>query len=84
MAAPIVTGVAALLLSYFPQLSANQVKTILLRSAFQPQVTVNRPQTKTPVPFSSLSISGGIVNAYAAVRMAISLLSSATTTPGHR
>lgn len=73
MAAPVVTGVAALLLSYFPQLTAGQVKMILMESAFRPQQMVNRPQTKSPVPFSSLSVSGGIVNAYSAVRMAIGL-----------
>lgn len=73
MAAPVVSGVAALLLSYFPQLTAKQVRMILIESAYKPQQTVNRPQTKIPVPFSSLSASGGIVNAYNAVKMAIEL-----------
>jgi len=31
------------------------------------------PKTKTPVPFKSLSVSGGIVNAYEAVKTAIRL-----------
>jgi hypothetical protein len=34
---------------------------------------VNRPQTKIQVAFNSLSVSGGIVNAYNAVEMAIAL-----------
>jgi hypothetical protein len=38
-----------------------------------PNQMVDRPQTKIPVPFSSLSVSGGIVNAYKAVKMAIEL-----------
>ena len=73
MSAPVVTGVAALLLSYFPSLSAQQVKDILLKSVFIPDQMVNMPKTKTPVPFKSLSVSGGIVNAYEAVKTAIRL-----------
>lgn len=73
MAAPVVSGVAALLLSYFPQLSAKQVRMILMRSAFRPHQTVNRPQTKIQVSFDTLSASGGIVNAYNAVKMAIKM-----------
>ncbi len=71
MSAPVVTGVAALLLSYFPSLSAQQVRDILLKSVFIPDQMVNMPKTKTPVPFKSLSVSGGIVNAYQAVKMAV-------------
>jgi cell wall-associated protease len=73
MSAPVVSGVAALLFSYFPSLSARQVKKILLKSVFKPNQMVNRPQTKIQVPFNSLSVSGGIVNAYNAVEMAIDL-----------
>jgi cell wall-associated protease len=73
MSTPVVTGVAALLLSYFPSLSAQQVKDILLKSVFIPDQMVNMPKTKTPVPFKSLSVSGGIVNAYEAVKTAIRL-----------
>ena len=73
MSAPVVTGVAALLLSYFPSLSARQVKDILLASVLIPDQMVNMPATKTPVPFKSLSVSGGIVNAYEAVKTAVRL-----------
>ena len=73
MSAPVVSGVAALLFSYFPSLSARQVKQILLNSVFKPNQMVNKPLTKIQVPFSSLSVSGGIVNAYNAVEMAIEL-----------
>lgn len=73
MSTPCVTGVAALLLSYFPNLTAGQVKDILLQSSFKPDILVNRPGSKIQVPFSSLSVSGGIVNAYNAVKMAIAI-----------
>lgn len=75
MSTPCVTGVAALLLSYFPALTTDQIKDILIRSSFKPDIMVNQPGgSKSLVPFSSLSVSGGIVNAYNAVQMAIELL----------
>lgn len=73
MSAPVVTGVAAILLSYFPSLTTRQVKGILLQSTFKPNQMVNRPQTKIQVPFKSLAVSGGIINAYNAVKMAIAM-----------
>jgi subtilisin family serine protease len=73
MSTPVVSGVAALLFSYFPSLSASRVKEILVRSVYKPDQLVNRPQTKIQVSFNSLSVSGGIVNAYNAVKMAIEL-----------
>ena len=73
MSTPVVSGVAALLFSYFPSLSAKQVKEILLKSTYKPNQMVNKPQTKTPVRFDSLSVSGGIVNAYSAIKIAIEL-----------
>jgi subtilisin family serine protease len=73
MSTPVVSAVAALLFSYFPSLSMRQVKEILLKSTFKPNQMVNKPQTKTPVRFDSLSVSGGIVNAYNAVKMTIAL-----------
>ncbi|TAE31779.1 MAG: peptidase S8 [Cytophagales bacterium] len=71
MAAPCVAGVAALLRSYFPNLTAVQVKDILMKSVYKPELSVLRPASKQRVPFSSLSISGGIVNAAGAVRLAL-------------
>jgi cell wall-associated protease len=70
MSAPVVSGIAALLFSYFPTLSAVQVKDILLQSSFRPDIMVNRPGSTVKVPFGSLSVSGGIVNAYNAIAMA--------------
>ncbi len=71
MAAPCVAGVAALLRSYFPNLTAVQVKDILMKSVYKPELTVVRPSSKQRVPFSTLSVSGGIVNAAAAVKLAM-------------
>jgi len=71
MSAPIVTGVAALLFSYFPHLKATEVKDILVRSSFKTNQLVNKPSTQEKVPFSSLSVSGGVVNAYKAIQLAL-------------
>lgn len=71
MATPVVTGVAALLLSYFPSLTPQQVKEILMKSAFKPNQIVNKPKTTLQVSFNSLSVCGGIVNAYNAVKLAM-------------
>jgi subtilisin family serine protease len=70
MAAPVVTGVAALLMSYFPDLTAEQVKHVIMASAVTHATQrVFLPGQETEVPFSELSGSG-IVNVYAAVQMA--------------
>ena len=71
MACPATTGVAALLLSYFPDLSATQVKDILRQSTRKfDGLKVTKPGTNENVPFSSLSATGGLVNAYEAVKLA--------------
>lgn len=72
MAAPTVSGVAALLLAYFPRLTAVDVRRILLATATRyPGLTVERPGDGVRVPFAELSASGGVINAYAAVRAAL-------------
>jgi subtilisin family serine protease len=69
MAAPLVTGVAALIFSQYPNLSAAQVKNILMTSgiAIDKKVVL---ENGAIVPFSELSKSGKIVNAYNALIMA--------------
>lgn len=77
MAAPATSGVAAILMSYFPHLSAENVKEILRQSTRKFNgLEVTRPGTKDPVPFESLSSSGGMVNAYEAVKLAESFKSN--------
>ncbi|GAB7256028.1 S8 family serine peptidase [Polaribacter sp. OB-PA-B3] len=71
MAAPSAAGVAALVRSYYPQLSASQVKHILMNSGLKVNFDVIKPGTKDEkVPFSDLSVSGRVVNAYNALIMA--------------
>jgi subtilisin family serine protease len=73
MSAPIVTGLAAMIRSYYPELTALQIKKILESSVMLPDSTIENikpgPQP-TPVSFASLSKTGGIVNAYYAVSAA--------------
>ena len=71
MAAPNVAGVAALIRSYYPTLTAKQVKHILMDSgtAITTKVTVGGDE-KDSRQFSDLSKSGRIVNAYNAIVMA--------------
>ncbi|HEU0052491.1 MAG TPA: S8 family peptidase [Longimicrobium sp.] len=73
MAAPVVTGVAALLMSYFPSLTAAQVKQIILDSATRyadQAVALPGGEEGATRPFGQLSATGGIVNAYEAVKLA--------------
>ena len=71
-ASPITAGVAALLLEYYPDLSAKQLKQIILQSAKPVTGTmVLKPGSTTEkVDFTTLSKTGGIVNAYEAVMIA--------------
>lgn len=71
MAAPNVAGVAALIRSYYPKLTASQVKHILMDSgvAINKDVVVGG-NPKDIRPFSELSKTGKIVNAYNAILMA--------------
>ena len=63
MAAPVVSGVAALVRSYFPKLSAKQVKEVLMAGAKKDDRMVLKPGSSDQlVPFSSLSVTGGIIN----------------------
>ncbi|MBK6772934.1 MAG: S8 family serine peptidase [Ignavibacteria bacterium] len=68
MAAPVVSGVAAILKSYFPQLSAAQLKDVIVSSARQYEgLKVKLRRNPVKVLFSDLSKSGGVIdliNAY--------------------
>lgn len=71
MASPVVAGVAALLMSYFPDLSVAEVRTIILNSSRKfDHLKVIKPGGKGAIEFSELSRTGGIVNVYEAVKMA--------------
>lgn len=70
-ASPITAGVAALVLEYYPTLSAKQLKEVLIASA-KPLtgISVIKPGSKEKVDFTTLSKSGGIVNALEALKIA--------------
>ena len=71
---PIVAGVAALVLEYYPKLSAAQLKQVILQSATPLTGTmVNRPGSNVKVDFTTLSKTGGIVNAYKALQIAATM-----------
>ena len=71
MAAPVVAGVASVLRSYFPSLTAVQVKNILMNTVTKQNHMVIKPGTSEKVPFSELSVSGGVVNIEKAVKQAM-------------
>lgn len=72
MAAPVVSGVAALLMAYFPELEAADVRRIILESAIPyGDDVVARPGDGARIPFGRLSTTGGVVNVYEAVRRAL-------------
>ncbi|MES2430927.1 MAG: S8 family serine peptidase [Bacteroidota bacterium] len=70
MACPVVAGTAAFLLEYYPKLSAKQLKFIIEKTAQSPDVDVKIPGTDELVKLSTLSKTGGVINAYEAVKLA--------------
>ena len=76
MAAPVVSGVAALIKSYFPEITAVQLKELLLESSNKyPKLSVLMPdaeykQSKSS-KFKKLSSNGGVVNALNAAKLAL-------------
>ncbi|HET6228386.1 MAG TPA: S8 family peptidase [Bacteroidia bacterium] len=80
MAAPCATGVAALLLQYFPELTPDQLRNVLIKTVVPYSHKVNVPgRTKKRIikklgtkpvrkKFSSLSVSGGFINANRAAK----------------
>ncbi len=73
MACPLVAGIAALTLEYFPTLSAKQLKYVIEKSAQMPPYKVTKPGTDEMVNLSDISKTGGIVNAYEALKLAATL-----------
>jgi len=70
MASPVVAGVAALIRSYYPTLTAEQVKSILLKSVNKKNQKVKRPGDGTLVSLSDISVTGGTINAFEALKLA--------------
>jgi subtilisin family serine protease len=70
MASPVVAGLAAFLLEYYPALSARQVKMVIEKSSVKLTDKVKNPGTGDMVLLADISKSGGLVNAYEAIKLA--------------
>ena len=76
MAAPVTTGVAALIMAYYPELSAEEVKKVIMKSATNyRRDKVNLPgadpeSENAVIRFKKLSDTGKVVNVYEALKRA--------------
>lgn len=75
---PIVAGIAAQIRSYFPGLTASQVRDVIMQSTDVSKEKVDLPGTDKMVPFNEICVSGGKVNAAKAIQLA------AKTTPANK
>lgn len=74
LSSPVTSGVAAILMSYFPDLTAQDIRNILRESTRRLNgVKVRKPDTQEEVRIDQICIAGGIVNAYEAVRLAMNM-----------
>lgn len=82
MAAPAVSGIAALVRSYFPDLTAAEVKRILMDSGLSTkQTVVVGGDPEKAKPFAQLSRTGKMANAYNALILAQKVSDSKTKLP---
>ncbi|MEI6123391.1 MAG: S8 family serine peptidase [Bacteroidota bacterium] len=73
MASPVVAGLAAVIRGYFPELTAADVRDIIIRSATKYTKDVDVPNAngdKKTESFTELSVSGGVANLYNAIKLA--------------
>lgn len=71
MAAPMVSGVAAILKGYFPKFTMAEIRQIILDSAVNFSDTDQaQPGSGEMVKFGTLSATGGVVNVMSAVKLA--------------
>jgi len=70
MASPVTAGAAALILSYYPELTATQVKDILVQSVTPVKGKVRKPGSKGKTKYKKICVSGGIINTYKAIELA--------------
>jgi len=81
MASPVVAGIAAFILEYFPELSAKQLKYVIEQSATPIQEKVTTPGDEKKVTLSEISKTGGLVNAYEAIKLASTLKGERSAPP---
>lgn len=73
MAAPVVSGLAALILTYYPELQPAEVRDIIMKSVVKVTQKVKHTNSRNEssrILFTELCRSGGIVNAYQALKLA--------------
>ncbi|MEL7269704.1 MAG: S8 family serine peptidase [Bacteroidota bacterium] len=71
--AAMVSKVAAVVLIYYPSLTASELKEAILKSGIQYEVLIPKKEeedNKEKTPFSALSKTGAVVNAYNAILLA--------------
>lgn len=73
MASPVVAGVAAFILSYYPNLTPEQLKYCIEKGAQNPNMQVTKPGTESKEDFANFSRTGGLVNVYESVKIAATL-----------
>lgn len=73
MASPVVAGLAAFILQYYPDLTPEQVKMVIEKSSQNPGMKVKDPGTGEEVNLGDISRSGGVINAYEAIKLASTL-----------
>lgn len=76
MACPVVSGIAALIMEYYPGLSCLEVKKAIEQSVVRPAEKVKNPETRKKADLSELCRTGGIVNAYEAIKAADAMAGS--------
>lgn len=67
-ASPVVAGIAALLLTQDPDLEPHEIRDILMKTSRKYDGLMVKVPGGGEAPFSELSVSGGIVDAYAALK----------------
>jgi len=70
MAAPVVAGICAVIRSYYPTLTAKQIKSVIMESSKPRNIRVKKPGADELVNFNELSVTGGVVNLDSAIKMA--------------
>lgn len=74
MASPVVAGCAAMLWSYYPNLTVQQVREVLMSTGSVYDIDVIKPGTEDEkVPFRTLSVTGKVINVYEALKKAATI-----------
>jgi subtilisin family serine protease len=79
MASPVTAGVAAFIMSYYPALSARQVKEVIEKSVVAPGIKAEQPNSDKEVALSELCKTGGLINAYEAAKLAATMTGQTET-----